>query len=65
MVVQENFCGACFALPLAFAGAGTAAVSNDKKMGGVIFWSIVISVIGFFASLWFLSGNCKSCSRSR
>ncbi len=32
VVIKEDFCGACLALPLAFAGAGTAtATSGDTS----------------------------------
>jgi hypothetical protein len=62
-VVKENFCGACLALPLAFAGAGTAtATSGDGgKNGGksnLFFWSVIITIIGLIVTFWYLSGDC-------
>jgi hypothetical protein len=64
--LKENFCGACLALPLAFAGAGTAtatagAEGKNGKKSNIFFWSVVISVLGLIATVWFMSGDCKSC----
>jgi len=70
VVIKEDFCGACLALPLAFAGAGTATATagggggSGKKLGGIFFWSVAVSVIGLVATIWFMSGNCKSCVSS-
>lgn len=63
--LREDFCGACVALPLAFAGAGTAtATSSDNASNGsskIFFWSVIISIISLIAAIYFLSGNCKTC----
>jgi len=69
-VVQENFCAACLALPLAFAGAaGTTASSmatpNEKKAQEVrrkwILWgSIALTIVSAIAFLWYIN-RCKSC----
>jgi len=73
-IIKEDFCGACLALPLAFAGAGTATANayqskpveengEKSKFGGIFFWSVVISVLGLVATVWFMS-DCKSCGPS-
>lgn len=63
--IREDFCGACVALPLAFAGAGTAtATSGDNTSNGsskIFFWSVVISIISLIATIYFLKRNCKTC----
>ncbi|QNH08439.1 010R [Invertebrate iridescent virus Kaz2018] len=66
VVIKEDFCGACLALPLAFAGAGTATAtsgdtSENKSKSSIFFWSVVISIIGLIATVWFLSGDCTTC----
>lgn len=66
IVIKEDFCGACLALPLAFAGAGTATAtsgdtSGNKSKSSIFFWSVVISIIGLIATVWFLSGDCTTC----
>ncbi len=58
VVIKEDFCGACLALPLAFAGAGTATAtsgdtSENKSKSSIFFWSVVISIIGLIATVWF------------
>jgi hypothetical protein len=67
-IVREDFCGACLALPLAFAGAGTATATAGGEEGGkksnIFFWSVVLSVLGLVATIWFMSGSCKSCVSS-
>ncbi len=60
VVIKEDFCGACLALPLAFEGAGTATAtsgetSENKSKSSSFFWSVVISIIGLIATVWFLS----------
>ena len=68
VIVKENFCGACLALPLAFAGAGTATATSGDSNGSngqsnnIFFWSVVITIVGLIATFWFLSGDCESCT---
>jgi len=47
---KESFCGACLAVPLAFAGAGASAYGSrskgtHKKRKKMIFWLGIIAVI--------------------
>jgi hypothetical protein len=63
--VKEDFCGACLAVPLAMAGAGTAAGASDykskKKWKKILFiGGIVISVISIIVAIWYLR-SCESC----
>lgn len=62
--VVENFCGACLAVPIALAGAGTAGLSakgthskTKKIMLGV---GISITIIGLIIGIVFLV-KCKKC----
>jgi hypothetical protein len=47
---KESFCGACLAVPLAFAGAGASAYGSGskgkhKKQKKIMFWLGIISVL--------------------
>jgi hypothetical protein len=64
-VIKEDFCGACLALPLAFAGAGTATATSggddpNSKSNKIFWWSVALTIVGLIATFWFLRG-CKSC----
>lgn len=68
--MKEDFCGACVAIPLALAGAGTTAFgaskkgSEDKKkkwllISGISLIAISVAILGYY---YFSSKkNCKSC----
>jgi ABC-type proline/glycine betaine transport system permease subunit len=66
--VKEEFCGACAAIPFAFAGVGASAYGsssrgnhkNQKKIalwGGII--SVIISVLIAVYYLWIK--KCTDC----
>jgi hypothetical protein len=67
---KETFCGACLAVPLAFAGAGMAGVGSKKddknnksirKRKKIMFWSgIAVTIVGLIIALLFLR-TCKNC----
>lgn len=65
--VRENFCGACFTVPLALIGAGTAAVGSQqrgqyKKYRKIALWGgIAITLLSILVTFWFLK-RCKQCS---
>ncbi len=55
-----------FSSSTSFAGAGTATAtsgdtSENKSKSSIFFWSVVISIIGLIATVWFLSGDCTTC----
>ncbi len=54
-----------FSSSTSFAGAGTATAtsgdtSENKIKSSIFFWSVVISIIGLIATVWFLSGDCTT-----
>jgi hypothetical protein len=68
----EPFCGACLAIPLAFAGAGSGVYGSSKSHGSykkqrkIQFISIVVNFILLIISLilwWFfyIHKKCTSC----
>lgn len=68
-MVKEEFCGACMALPLAFAGAGTVtagATQSDahKKRKKILLW-VGVSMVGLSLLIGiimaFRKGGCKTC----
>lgn len=65
--LREDFCGACLALPLAFAGAAGAGSTSDPNTSTnrLIFWgSIILTIASIVTLVWYLN-RCKSCSSSR
>jgi hypothetical protein len=68
-MVKEEFCGACLALPLAFAGAGAAtagATQSDqhKKRKKILLWTGVgmlgiALLVGFIMA--FNKKGCRTC----
>lgn len=66
--VKESFCGACLAVPLAFAGVGASAYGADSKSKHknnkkIMLWvGIITIIISLFIAIYymFLSG-CKNC----
>ena len=64
--IKEDFCGACLALPLAFAGAGTATATSGSTSyfrSKIFFWSKVITIVGLIG-YWYYKRTCKSCNYS-
>lgn len=66
---RENFCGACLAIPFAFAGAGASAYGANskkkhKKTKKIVFWvGIITTVIALIIAayyLWFKK-DCSDC----
>lgn len=63
--VVENFCGACVAIPLAFAGVGVGTYgfnSRKKYKQGkkIAFWGFFISFISLLVALYFYF-SCNNC----
>ena len=67
--VIEGFCGACLAVPLAFAGVGASAYGSSnsrsahKKQKKIILWSGIISVIiSLVIAIYYLFfSKCTKC----
>ena len=64
---QEEFCGACVAVPAAMAGAGVAGVASKngsgshKKVKKIVFWvSIVFTVLSLAVAAWWYT-RCTTC----
>lgn len=65
---KENFCGACLAVPLAFAGAGASAYGSGskgkhKKRKQIMFWLGIVSVIISLciAGYYLFIKKCEEC----
>ena len=65
--VIENFCGACLAVPLAFAGVGASAYgasnsrSKYKKQKKIALWiGIITIVISLIIGIYYLF-SCQNC----
>lgn len=66
---KEGFCGACLAIPLAFAGVGASAYGahssrgKHKKQKKIALWAGIISiVISILIVVYFLFiAKCKDC----
>lgn len=62
--VVENFCGACLAVPLAIAGAGTAGVaakgSHGKTKKILLGVGITVVIISLIIGIVYLA-KCKKC----
>jgi hypothetical protein len=62
--VVENFCGACLAVPLAIAGAGTAGVaakgSHGKTKKILLGVGITVVIISLIIGIVYLT-KCKKC----
>lgn len=65
--VKENFCPACIALPVAFAGAGAGVygAKNGSKGGyrkrkKMMLYAGIVTVIASLIAYYYLK-NCKSC----
>ena len=64
--VKEDFCGACLAVPLAMAGAGTAVGTSDykhknKRKKILFIISFLVCVISIILGCWYL-GSCTDCN---
>ena len=63
---QEGFCGACAAIPLAFAGVGASAYgasSRDsyKKAKKIALWAGIISIIISISIAIYYLKTCSNC----
>lgn len=65
---KESFCGACLAVPLAFAGAGVSAYGSKskgkhKKQKKIIFWLGIVSVLisVMIAVYYMFIKKCDEC----
>jgi Na+-driven multidrug efflux pump len=65
--VSEGFCGACLAVPLAFAGLGSSAYGSSgtrkdhKKKKKIAFWAGIVSVIlSIIIAIYYLT-SCSTC----
>lgn len=66
---KEEFCGVCAAIPLAFAGGGSTAISSKKKkehensgynmMYNISILVTILSVL--YIIYYFFISNCKKC----
>jgi hypothetical protein len=65
--VREDFCPSCVLIPLALAGAGTAAVGANakgkyQKYRKLMLWvGIIVTIVSLLLTWWFLT-RCKQCS---
>lgn len=71
--IKEEFCGACVAIPLAFAGVGAGVYGSSSSRGSyknkkkVMMWSGIISIffiiISIIVAIYFLCiKKCKECT---
>lgn len=64
--IKEEFCGACLAIPLAFAGVGTSLYGSSsrnkyKKQKKIALWGgIVVVVMSLAIAIYYLC-SCKDC----
>lgn len=62
--VVENFCGACLAIPIAVAGAGTAGIgakgTHGKTKKIMLAVGISVTMIGLIIGIIYLA-KCKTC----
>jgi hypothetical protein len=69
--VRENFCGACLAVPLIFAGGGLAAAGGlsdaekkeaKKKRMYTIWFGIITTILSIIAYVYFrYYAGCTEC----
>ena len=65
--MKEDFCGACLAVPLAFAGVGASAYGangsrkNYKKTKQIVLWVGIISIVLSLIIAFYYFKNCKEC----
>lgn len=62
---EEEFCGACAAIPIALLGAGAAGVGSKKgghkKMKNIMLWGgIGLTLVSVIIAIIYLK-KCKSC----
>lgn len=63
---KEEFCGACLAVPLAFAGVGASAYgtssrNSHKKSKQIALWGGIITIIiSIIITIYYLS-TCSEC----
>ena len=64
--IKEEFCMACLAIPLAFAGVGTSAYGassrgSHKKSKKIVLWSgIATIIISLIIAIYYLT-SCTNC----
>ena len=65
-IIKEPFCGACLAVPLAIAGAGTAGAGSSKKNKKLRTWlvwgGVIVSVISIIVAIYFIT-LCQECAQ--
>jgi hypothetical protein len=69
--IKENFCGACLAVPLIFAGGGVAAAGSlsdaekeeaKKKKMYTIWFGVITTILSIIAYVYFrYFSGCKEC----
>ena len=66
--IVEPFCGACLAIPFAFAGVGASAYGTSssgkyKKQRKLMLWSgVAVTVISILIAIYYLCiAKCKDC----
>jgi len=65
--VVEGFCGACLAIPLAFAGVGASAYGASSSRGAykkrkkIILWSGIITTLVAVAIAIYYMTACTKC----
>ena len=63
---KEEFCGVCTAIPLAFAGTGTATLSKDnkenKRVKTLHIVSIVLTILSILYVIYYMCiSKCNTC----
>lgn len=63
--VVEEFCGACLAIPFAFAGIGAGALGGNsrktyKNGKRIAFWGLVVTFISLLVMLYYYF-SCSKC----
>ena len=65
--IKEDFCGACLAIPLAFAGVGASAYGTSSSRGKykkqkliILISGIVSIVISLVIAIYYMS-TCSNC----
>lgn len=67
--VIEGFCGACLAVPLAFAGVGSSAYGTSSSRGNhkkqkkiALFIGVLSIIISLLIAVWYLYfSKCTDC----
>lgn len=62
--VKEEFCGACLAVPIAFAGLGVANYGSRKgykKSKQLTFWIGIITILLSLYAIYYYTKTCDQC----